>query len=564
MEEALTLGSLVWDKKTIREWQDVLNSKIWELEEFEEQAFQPLLLSYYDLAPVVKRCLLYCAIFPKDYKLKKYRLIELWMSQNFVISNKNKNKRRIGQDCFESLAMRSFLQDFERDEFGDIVMCKMHDIVHDFVQFLTQKECKIVEGNEKMEVLGGKVRHLTLTSVPYGEFSFPASFYNCENVRTLTFFDSKLETISRDSMLQLKCLRTLRLGGNRWLKEVPKEIGGLIHLRYLDLSWSESLKEIPEAVCECINLQTLDLRKCMGLEKLPKAMGKLINLKHLCVWGCSRLRYLPKGIGSLKRLQSLNWFIICVGEDVEAMKLGDLGSMNQLQGSLWIRGLGEKDDDASEIEKAQLGKKEHLSRIGVDFQGGLQRKGESEIVKAIQPHPNLEYLGIWRCHILTAESLYWINSLHNLRRVSLYDWEFCEVLPPLGKLPSLESLEIQRMKKVKKVEVDFLAREEEEEVSETKILFSKLKRLSFAGLENWEEWEGITKVDSSEITIMPRLSELTILRCPKLKALPGFLYKIAALQTLTILDCDILAREYEKGVGKEWHNISHIQNLTIC
>ncbi|PRQ20560.1 putative P-loop containing nucleoside triphosphate hydrolase, leucine-rich repeat domain, L [Rosa chinensis] len=554
---AKTLGSLVWYKKTREEWRDVLNSKIWELEEVEQQVFRPLLLSYFDLAPAVKMCLLYCVIFPKDYELQKDNLIDLWMSQDYLNSKGKKEKRRIGQNYFDSLSMRSFFQDFKKDNMGNVYGCKMHDIVHDFVQFLTQKECTIIEA---VELPGDyKVRHLTLTSLPEGPLSFPTSFDNCKNMRTLTLLDSSITTISPGSIMQMKCLRTLNLSGNKtsgsMLNEVPKEIGKLIHLRYMDLSWNHNLKELPDAVCDLYNLQTLDVSWCDKLEKLPKAMGKLINLKHLYVWASDGLRYLPKGIGSLKSLQVLDCFYVCEGDDDEALKLGDLGIMDQLQGSLVIDRLGNK-DDASEIDKAQLGKKEHLSHLGVWFLDEEQRKGDEEIVKALQPHQNLESLEIWDCHIGTTESLYWIKSLRNLRRVELYGWKFCEFLPPLGKLPSLEILEIRRMEKVKKAGVEFLGIEGEEEVSG--ILFPKLKRLAFESMENWEEWAFL-----SEITIMPRLSELQIERCPKLKALPEFLYKITALRTLAIMGCPILKGEYEKGVGKEWHNISHIPNLTI-
>ncbi|PRQ20551.1 putative P-loop containing nucleoside triphosphate hydrolase, leucine-rich repeat domain, L [Rosa chinensis] len=549
---AKTLGSLVWYKKTREEWRDVLNSKIWELEEVEEQVFRPLLLSYYDLAPAIKRCLLYCAIFPKDYELRKENLIELWMSQGYLNSKGNKDKRRIGQYYFESLVMRSFFQDFRKDKRG-LVRCKMHDIVHDFVQFLTKKECIFIEAvegaNQRMELPGDKVRHLTLTSVPEGTLSFPTSFDNCKNVRTLTLLDSSITTISPGSIMQMKCLRTLNLRRNK-LNEVPKEIGELIHLRYMDLSYNRDFKELPDAVCDLYTLQTLVLEFCNKLEKLPKAMGKLINLKHLYVGGCSKLRYLPKGIGSLKSLQVLDCFYVCEGDD-EALKLGDLGIMDQLQGRLWIQGLGK--DDAREIEKAQLGNKEHLSHLGIWFPIEYcreQRKGDSEMVKALQPHQNLESLSILWCHG-TIDSLYWIKSLRNLRKLYLTYWRFCEVLPPLGKLPSLEILEIQDMEKVKKVGIEFVGIEEEEEVSG--ILFPKLKQLSLRSMPNWEEWAFL-----SEITIMPCLSELRIDWCPKLKALPEFLYKITALRTLIILDCPILEGEHKKGV-----NISHIPNLTI-
>ncbi|KAK9929644.1 hypothetical protein M0R45_026736 [Rubus argutus] len=317
-----TLSSLVWHKKSREECHDVLNSNIWELEEVEEQVFRLLLLSYYDLAPAIKRCLLYCAIFPKDHEFDKDHLIKMWMSQNYLNWKQNQEERRIGQSHFESLVMRSFFQEFRQDDMGNIYGCKMHDVVHDFVLFVTRKECIITEvvqgANQRPSDM---VRHLTLTSVPVGPFSFPTSFYNCKSMRSLTARNSGMITISPGSILQMKCLRTLNLSHNN-LNELPKEIGELIHLRYLDLSNSEALKELPDAVCDLVNLQTLVLDCCKELEKLPKAMGKLMNLKHLYVWGCGKLMYLPKGIRSLKSLQALDRFYVCdYEEDDEALKL---------------------------------------------------------------------------------------------------------------------------------------------------------------------------------------------------------------------------------------------------
>lgn len=37
------------------EWQNILDSKIWKLDEVEQHVFQSLLLSYYDLNPAVDR-----------------------------------------------------------------------------------------------------------------------------------------------------------------------------------------------------------------------------------------------------------------------------------------------------------------------------------------------------------------------------------------------------------------------------------------------------------------------------------------------------------------------------
>ncbi|XP_034208097.1 putative disease resistance protein RGA3 [Prunus dulcis] len=151
---AKALGSLMRFKKTRKEWEDVLHSKIWELEEIEQEVFQPLLLSYYDLASAIRRCLLYCVIFPKDYVFEKNYLIDLWMSQDYLNLEEDKNKGIVGQNYFNNLVMRCFFQDFNEDDGGNVTV-KMHDIVHYFVQLLTKKEAFIIEvknPNKRIEV----------------------------------------------------------------------------------------------------------------------------------------------------------------------------------------------------------------------------------------------------------------------------------------------------------------------------------------------------------------------------------------------------------------------------
>ncbi|KAB2616736.1 disease resistance protein RGA3 [Pyrus ussuriensis x Pyrus communis] len=218
--------NLMRDKKTMKEWKDVLDSKIWDWKEVEEEVFRPLLLSYYDLTPVDKCCLLYCGIFPKDYELERDILINLWMAQDYLDSERNKDKGIIGNIVFDNLVARSFFQDFKKDDSGKILGCKMHDIVHDFVHFLTKKECLITDANEgansEIEALDGKLRHLTLTYVPDGSDSLPTSCYNCKKLRTLVVFAS-WACIDVGFVLQLKCLRTLNLIRSS-VKELPRRL----------------------------------------------------------------------------------------------------------------------------------------------------------------------------------------------------------------------------------------------------------------------------------------------------------------------------------------------------
>ncbi|CAN6721641.1 unnamed protein product [Malus baccata var. baccata] len=556
---AKTMGSLMRYKKTRKEWQEVLNSQIWDLEEVEQQVFQPLLLSYFDLAPTVKRCLLYCVIFPKDHLIYKDDLIQLWMSQDYLNSKGNTEKETIGQRCFDNLAMRSFFQDFERYSDGNIWKCKMHDIVHDFLQYLTQHECftmEVKDGNNTIKPLGDKIRHLTLVLAPEGPLSCVS--FSSYDLRTLATFDSKFNVVDSTLISQLKHLRTLNLSGNCF-EELPEEIGELVHLRFIDLS-KNPLKKLPNGVCNLYNLQTLRLILCEELESLPQSMGKLINLKHLYVEDCFQLKYLPKGIGRLTNLRILDRYPLDGGKgDDEAFNLEDLRNLDQLQGELWIDIYGEVKVAAGEGVKASpLGNKQ-LSKLTIRF---VDCGTSAEILNFLRPHPNLESLHIERYTGSTAPN--WIMSLNNLRFLSLDDWNECEVLPHLGRLLSLEKLELWHMKGVKKVGVEFLGIEKEMPSASSCIIFPKLKTLTFGYMREWEEWKGVEewKEEDSHITIMPCLSSLEFWQCSRLKTLPDFLWK-TPLQTLDIKGSPFLAQGFQKGRGKEWPRISHIPNIIV-
>ncbi|CAL8997496.1 unnamed protein product [Prunus brigantina] len=563
---AKTLASLMRYKKTRKEWVAVLESKMWELEEVEQQVFKSLLLSYYDLTPAVRQCLLFCAVFPKDYKFDRNELIECWMSQEYLSMKGDKEKERmIGQQYFDNLVMRSFFQDFVKGGVNDdIIGCKMHDIVHDFVQFLTKNECFIMEvvesGKEKNMVVDNKVRHLNIMST-YND-SFPISIYNCKGLRILVISTSKLPSLPSDSFSKLKSIRTLKLNGNS-ITEVPESIGGLVHLRYLDLSENEELKELPDSVGNLFNLETLRLIWCLGLGELPVSLRKLVNLKHLYILGCRDLK-VPKEIGRLRNLQILDYLKIGGEDDEGIFKLGDLGNLEQLHGSLYIANL-KSAKDGSEAKNAELVNKKNLLHLTLQFGnffGDPERAEDEEILNGFQVHTNLESLSIGNYQSTTLCPS-WMMSCHNLRRLVFAYVPFCGVLAPLGKLPSLEYLKIHRMESVKKVGVEFLGITGE--TPQTLInSFPKLKTLKFEMMDEWEEWEGVEEEDS-KITIMPSLLYLEIDNCPWLKALPNFLWKIP-LQELSIegRDCSILGQWFETRCGTEWvKKASQVQNIKI-
>ncbi|KAL6335495.1 hypothetical protein AAG906_029738 [Vitis piasezkii] len=547
-----TLGNLLRIKNSEEEWKKVLNSEVWQLDEFERDISPALLLSYYDLPPAIQRCFSFCVVFPKDSVIWRKELIKLWMAQSYLKSDGSKEMEMVGRTYFEYLAARSFFQDFEKDDDGNIIHCKMHDIVHGFAQFLTQNECFIVEvDNQKkgnMDLFFQKIRHATLVV----RESTPNFASTCNmNLHTLLVaeaFESSVLQVSPNLFKHLTCLRALDLSSNPLIEELPKEVGKLIHLRYLNLSWCENLRELPETICDLYNLQTLNIQRCLSLRKLPQAMGKLINLRHLeNSYTYSLKSGLPKGIGRLSSLQTLHVFIVS-SHGNDKCQIGDLGNLNNLRGRLSIEGLDEV-KDVGEAEKVELKNKIHFQRLDLEFGG---KEGTKGVVEALQPHPNLKSLCIFNYGDREWPNWMMGSSLAQLKILYLSSCVRCPCLPPLGQLPILEKLGIWGMHGVKYIGSEFLG--------SSSIVFPKLKELAISSLDELKQWE-IKEKEESQRSIMPCLNELWTQNCPKLEGLPDHVLQRTPLQKLNIRDSPILKRRYRKGIGEDRHKISHIPEV---
>ncbi|KAF2301034.1 hypothetical protein GH714_019436 [Hevea brasiliensis] len=268
-----------------------MDSEVWELENAEVDIFPHLWLSYNDLSPPLRQCFSYCAIFPKDHLMEKRKLIELWMAHGYIKETTKKDMETIGEEYFQNLASRSFFQDINIDDnFYDIsYTCKMHDIVHDFAQYIRRDECFSMEVSSSvessMESVSNEARYSRI--VLAGKGSLPGYFYDAKKLRGLIaqFEGGFVVTAVLSSFFnELTCLRSLDLS-NRHIEEIPPTISQLIHLRQLDLSSNDHLKSLPETLCELYNLQTLNVYGCRNLAKLPDGVRKLVNLRHLHIVG---------------------------------------------------------------------------------------------------------------------------------------------------------------------------------------------------------------------------------------------------------------------------------------
>ncbi|KAJ6889222.1 disease resistance protein RGA3 [Populus alba x Populus x berolinensis] len=366
--------------------------------------------------------------------------------------------------------------------------------------------------------------------------SFPKSIHKAKGLRSLLIHtrDPSFGAALPDLFKQLTCIRSLNLSESS-IKEIPNDIGKLIHLRHLNLAFCGVLESLPETTCDLCNLQSLDVTWCRSLKELAKAIGKLIKLRHLRIDG-SGVAFIPKGIERITCLRTLDVFTVCGGGDNEskAANLRELKNLNHIGGSLIISNLGRGKEDASDAAEAQLKNKKRLLGLELYFDREKTelQANEGSLIEGLQPPSYLEYLTISSYGGLELPN--WMMTLTRLQSLKLDHCENVEVLPPLGRLPNLESL-VLRSLKVRRLHAGFLGIEKDENASinEGEIArvtaFPKLEKLIIWNLKEVEEWDGIGRRVREEdanttsiISIMPQLRELIIDTCPLLRALPDY------------------------------------------
>ncbi|XXG69226.1 hypothetical protein AAC387_Pa06g2151 [Persea americana] len=124
-------------------WQDALRAlraSAPEIEGMEPQVFLPLKLSYDDLKDEeVKKCFLYCSLFPEDYEIPVERLIGLWIMEGFIDNVDNlEDASNKGHRIIETLKRRCLLEEGIQRGSDDV---KMHDIIRDLALYIASSSC---------------------------------------------------------------------------------------------------------------------------------------------------------------------------------------------------------------------------------------------------------------------------------------------------------------------------------------------------------------------------------------------------------------------------------------
>jgi len=299
----INLGTQLYGKTDEKEWESVRDSEKWEEEG--DGILPALKISYQRLPTHLKRCFLYCSVFPKDYDFVDLYLVQFWMAHWLILqsSNPNENLEDVGLRYVRELISRCFFQDYE-----DVIVgatFKMHDLMHDLASSLAQNEFSIISSQNHQ--ISKTTRHLTvLDSDSFFYKTLPMFPNNFHQVRSIVFANSTVgptyKTDFEKCLLEFKHLRSLELMDDSEFEAFPERIGALKHLRYLYLGNNVKIKRLPKSLFKLHNLQALVTGD--GLEELPKDVRYMISLRFLDL--TTQQKRLPEGgIGCLECLQAL-------------------------------------------------------------------------------------------------------------------------------------------------------------------------------------------------------------------------------------------------------------------
>ena len=333
----VVLGGLLSTKeKTKQSWEKVLASIEWHLDQGPESCMGILALSYNDLPYYLKSCFLYCGIFPEDSKIKARKLIQMWMAEGFIQRRGKERLEDIADDYMHELIHRSLIQVADRKLDGRVKSCRMHDLLRELA-VSEAKDAKIFEVHENMDsTFPISIRRLVIHQNLINHDISQCLHNSSSRLRSLVSFSGTIGKKSWGSLQEhIKLLTVLILSDREVDGHVlPRDIGQLIHLKFLCIKGFRSHVKLPSSIDRLVNLQSLDLggNDC----NIPHSIWKLKKLRHLECWNGKvssqfQINKCVNGYLGVEQLTNLQTLFLKGGSWLEGDGLGKLTQLRSLQ-----------------------------------------------------------------------------------------------------------------------------------------------------------------------------------------------------------------------------------------
>ncbi|KAI3861480.1 hypothetical protein MKW98_000432 [Papaver atlanticum] len=525
------LGGLLTTKKTdITEWEIVQRNMNTHMNRGQNGVMEILSLSYNDLPYHLKPCFLYLGLFPEDCHIPARKMIQLWTAEGFMPQLNGYTMEDLGeQQYLAELIERCMVQVSKRSLTGRVKTCRLHDLMRDLC-LLRAREENFLDIHHKEDAepptTHCKFRRLAMHK---GEQGY-TYLENSPHLRTLVYIPYQNSYLFYNVQLHhqnVKLLRVLDLRGvyDDTKGNITKQIGKLIHLRYLGLT-NIQIGKISPTISNLRYLQTLDLSGYFGT--VPETIQKMEQLRHLHLYyGHKHLQ-----LGILINLQTLKWVTagrwMIEGGLIKMTNLRKLGLCELLGSDLEeiLDSIVHRLTDHNPLRSLYL----HLNVLNQEF------------------FPNMERLS--QCDNLHKPSMSgfcqenYFKFPPNITKLTLA-WT-CFFQDPWADLQHLLNLKYLDMRS---------AYNGEELVCRAKG-FPQLQHLHLKKLPHLKQF----RVHKGG---MPNLKHLEISNCSKLVMLPRGLKFVTTIQKLEInnMPSDFQARVSKKG--PEWYKVRHISSITF-
>ncbi|KAE8769893.1 hypothetical protein D1007_58441 [Hordeum vulgare] len=329
----ITIASALADgqkMKTKCEWDILLQSLGSGLTEDNslEEMRRILAFSYSNLPSHLKTCLLYLCIYPEDSTIYRDKLIWKWVAEGFVHhQNQGSSLFLLGLNYFNQLINRSMIQPIYRIT-GKVYACRVHDMVLDLICNLSHeaKFVNLLDGTRNINC-----RRLSLQKRNEDHQAKPLTdIKSMSRMRSITIFPPAIKlmpSLSRFEVLRVLDLSRCNLGENSNLQLNLKDVGHLIHLRYLGLEGT-NISKLPTEIGKLQFLEVLDLGNNLDLNELPSTVCNFRRLIYLNLVGYQVV--LPVCVlQNLTAIEVLRGILVSL--NIIAQELGKLKRMRELE-----------------------------------------------------------------------------------------------------------------------------------------------------------------------------------------------------------------------------------------
>ncbi|KAM3405117.1 hypothetical protein ACQJBY_007921 [Aegilops geniculata] len=328
----ITISSLLANKPVVKvEWEKVNKSigSTLENNKSQEGMNSILCLSYNDLSPNLKTCLLYLSVFPEDYTIDRDKLVRRWIAEGFISEERGQCQQEVAENYFYELINKSLVQPVYIGYDGKASTCRVHDMMLDIIisKSFEDNFIIVVDGEGGQTCLPnhhGFIRRLSVQHIGR-ELAYALACKDLRHVRSLTATSS--DCIKHlPSLVEFKALRVLDFEDCEGLDEYDMHnMDKLFNLKYLSYRCT-GISKLPSGIVMLGELETLDLRDTC-VQELPSGIVQLIKLQHLLVAVGTKI---PYGIGVMRNLRVISGFNITRSPVAAVEDLGNLTRLSEL------------------------------------------------------------------------------------------------------------------------------------------------------------------------------------------------------------------------------------------